>query len=63
MIHANPHIKFFDGDRRGYVRCELDRGSGAPTCGWSPTVATPDAPVYTFASFVVDDGEPGARRV
>ena len=25
MIHANPHIKFFDGDRRGYVRCRVDR--------------------------------------
>jgi phosphodiesterase/alkaline phosphatase D-like protein len=25
MIPANPHIKFFDGDRRGYVRCQLDR--------------------------------------
>jgi phosphodiesterase/alkaline phosphatase D-like protein len=20
----NPHIRFFDGDRRGYVRCRLD---------------------------------------
>ena len=24
MIKFNPHIKFFDGDRRGYVRCVID---------------------------------------
>ena len=25
MIKFNPHIKFFDGDRRGYLRCRVDR--------------------------------------
>ena len=25
MIQFNPDIKFFDGDRRGYVLCKLDR--------------------------------------
>jgi hypothetical protein len=25
-----------------------------------PTVSTPDAPISTFASFVVEDGTPGA---
>jgi len=28
-----------------------------------PTVSTPDASVSTFASFVVQDGEPGAQEV
>ena len=28
-----------------------------------PTVSTPDAPVSTFASFVVEDGQPGAQKV
>ncbi|MEJ7703355.1 MAG: alkaline phosphatase D family protein [Geodermatophilaceae bacterium] len=23
MIKFNPHIQFFDGDRRGYVRCTV----------------------------------------
>jgi alkaline phosphatase D len=27
------------------------------------TVSRPDATVYTFASFVVEDGRPGAQRV
>lgn len=35
MIPANPHIKFFDGDRRGYVRCLVDRDHGGWTCAWS----------------------------
>ena len=63
MIDANPHIKFFDGDRRGYVRCELDRQQWRTDLQMVPTVSTPEAPVYTYASFVVDDGEPGARQV
>jgi hypothetical protein len=27
------------------------------------TVSRPDAPVSTFASFVVEDGQPGAQQV
>jgi hypothetical protein len=29
----------------------------------SDTVLQPDAPLYTLATFVTDDGEPGARRI
>jgi alkaline phosphatase D len=61
MIVANPHIKFFDGDRRGYVRCRLDRERWLTDLRMVPTVHTRDAPVATFASFVVEDGRPGAQ--
>ncbi len=40
MIDANPHIKFFDGDRRGYVRCELDRRQWRTDLQMVPTVKT-----------------------
>jgi alkaline phosphatase D len=63
MIPANPHIRFFDGDRRGYVRCLLDRREWRTDLRMVTTVSRPDAPVYTFASFVVEDGRPGAQRV
>ena len=63
MIDANPHIKFFDGDRRGYVRCTLDRRQWRTDLRMVPTVSRSDAPVSTFASFVVEDGRPGAQRV
>jgi alkaline phosphatase D len=63
MIPANPHIKFFDGDRRGYVRCLVDRASWRTDLRMVETVSRPEAPVETFASFVVEDGRPGAVRV
>jgi alkaline phosphatase D len=61
MIEANPHIKFFDGDRRGYVRCLVDRGQWRTDLRMVSTVRRPDAPVTTFASFAVEDGMPGAQ--
>ena len=63
MIPFNPHIKFFDGDRRGYVRCKLDKDEWRTDLRMVSTVSTPDAPVATFASFVVEDGQPGAEQV
>jgi alkaline phosphatase D len=63
MIDANPHIKFFDGDRRGYVRCTLDRRQWRTDLRMVSTVSRSDAPVSTFASFVVENGRPGAQQV
>jgi alkaline phosphatase D len=63
MIPENPHIKFFDGDRRGYVRCSLDHEQWLTDLRMVTTVSRPDAPVYTLASFVVEDGVPGAQQV
>jgi alkaline phosphatase D len=60
MIDANPHIKFFDGDRRGYVRCRLDRQRWLTDLRMVPTVRNRDAPVATFASFAVENGRAGA---
>ena len=62
MIADNPHIKFFDGDRRGYVRCQVDREQWRTDLRMVSTVSRSDAPVSTFASFVVEDGRPGARQ-
>ena len=63
MIGFNPHIKFFDGDRRGYVRCHVEREQWRTDLRMVTTVSTPDAPEYTLASFVVEDGRPGAHQV
>jgi alkaline phosphatase D len=61
MIGANPHIKFFDGDRRGYVRCNVDRRR--TDLRMVSTVSRTDAPVSTFRSFEVANGRPGAVQV
>ena len=59
----NPHIKFFDGDRRGYLRCQFDKDQMRTDLQMVTTVSRADAPATTFASFVVQDGVPGAVRV
>jgi alkaline phosphatase D len=61
MIGFNPHIKFFDGDRRGYVRCEAGRSELRAELRVVSTVSRPDAPESTFAAFAVEDGRPGAH--
>ena len=63
MIKFNPHIKFFDGDRRGYQSCHVDRHRFRTDLEMVRTVSRPDAEQYTFASFEVQDGRPGAHRV
>ena len=63
MIKYNPHIKFFDGDRRGYVRCSVDRNRWTTDLRMVPTVSRADARASTFASFVVESGRPGAVQV
>jgi alkaline phosphatase D len=62
MIQYNPHIKFFDGDRRGYMRCRIEPSAMRVDMQVVSTVSRPDAPESTYASFVVEDGSPGAVR-
>jgi alkaline phosphatase D len=63
MVPDNPHIRFFDGDRRGYVRCTVTPDAWTTDLRMVSTVSQSDASVETFASFVVEDGTPGANQV
>ncbi|WP_432523666.1 alkaline phosphatase D family protein [Kineococcus sp. SYSU DK006] len=63
MIGYNPHVRFFDGDRRGYVRCTVTPREWRTELRMTPTVSTPDAPTSTWRTFVVEDGRPGAQEV
>ncbi|GAA4449233.1 alkaline phosphatase D family protein [Phytohabitans houttuyneae] len=62
MIRYNPHIRFFDGDRRGYVRCEVRRAEMRAELRVVSTVSRRDAPESVYARFAVEDGRPGAVR-
>lgn len=62
MIGFNPHIKFFDGDRRGYVRGRVTPERLTVDLQMVRTVSRRDAERYTYASFAVEDGVPGAHR-
>ena len=62
-LSDNPHTKFFDGAFRGYVRCHLTRDRWQSDFRTVSTILDPNAPVSTLASFVVEDGKPGAQPV
>jgi len=62
-VAEQPHVKFFDGQYRGYVRCHLDRTRMRTDFRVVPTVQSPSAPVCTLATFEVESGTPGAQQV
>ncbi len=59
MIPWNPHITFF-ADRRGYQRVELTPERWSTDLRMVETVTDPTAGVQTLASYVVENGQPGA---
>jgi len=58
----NPHIKFGDSTRRGYTTVELSGKACVARLRAVKSVADAAAPVSTLATFVVEDGRPGAQR-
>jgi alkaline phosphatase D len=63
ITRENPHVKFADVTRRGYVRVELTRGGARADFRGLEHVKSRDARAETIASYVVEDGRPGAQRV
>ena len=61
-LRDSPHIRFFDNRRRGYTRCTVIRERWYTDLRVVDTVERPGAGVRTLASFVVEDGRPGAER-
>jgi alkaline phosphatase D len=61
-LAENPHIKFFN-NQRGYVRCTLTPETWRTDYRVVPFVSQPDSRVFTRASFVVEDANPGIRQV
>jgi len=62
QLAENPHIRFYNG-QRGYVRCSLKPDRWQTDYKVLATVAQPGAPVINRASFVVENGKPGAKRI
>lgn len=59
---VNPHVKFYN-IQRGYVSCRLDAEQWTSEFKVLPQVTTPDAPISTRATYVIEDGRPGAQPV
>jgi alkaline phosphatase D len=61
IAQANPHIHFAESTKRGYVVLDFSRERAEARLRVVGTVKEPDSPVTTRASFVVEEGRPGAR--
>ncbi len=59
LLATNPHVKFLDV-RNGYTVCDVTPDRWQADYRALKTVETADSPVATIASFVVEDGRPGA---
>lgn len=52
----NPHVRYFDGSRRGYLRCEVTEQSWRTDVRTVETIEVRQAPVSTSASYAVEAG-------
>lgn len=57
----NPHVRYFDGSRRGYLRCELTKDSWRTDARTVDSIDVRESPTRTTASFVVENGRPGLQ--
>ncbi|MFO1079261.1 MAG: alkaline phosphatase D family protein [Reyranellaceae bacterium] len=60
-VRANPHIKYARGDRRGFATVELTRAQCSVGFEAVDDVKVETSPVHRLASFVVENGRPGAH--
>lgn len=61
-LAENPHVKFFNA-QRGYVRATLTPERWQTDYRVVAAVTRPDAEISTRASFVVENGQPGVKRL
>jgi alkaline phosphatase D len=52
----NPHVRYFDGLKRGYLRCEIGRDAWHTDVRVVDTIAVRETSVHTSASFQVPAG-------
>ena len=62
FLPDNPHLRFVSAERRGYVRAELTAARMRVDLRAVRSVTDPRAEIDTLASFVVENGRPGAVR-
>ena len=62
MLADNPHMKLVDSRYRGYVRVEVTPGQLRADLRAMESVTRPDAACGTLASYMVEDGRPGAQK-
>jgi alkaline phosphatase D len=61
MVPYNPHIKYFEGDRRGYFKATITPSLLQLDLRFVSSVEDPAGTGYTEASFIVEEGMAGAQ--
>ena len=59
-LRINPHLKYGNGEKRGYVAIELSAASLAAHFEAVDDVHDPQSGVHRLKSFAVESGKPGA---
>ncbi|MEL4895977.1 alkaline phosphatase D family protein [Crocosphaera sp. Alani8] len=57
----NPHVKFFNGTKHGYVRCTVTPEFFKSDFRAVSTISSVNASIDTLQSFVVKNGQPGVQ--
>ncbi|MFM0740880.1 alkaline phosphatase D family protein [Paraburkholderia xenovorans] len=58
----NPHINFYDASKRGYMRCTFNENRMTTDLRTIDTVFNPGGTVATERSYVVENGQVGAKN-
>jgi alkaline phosphatase D len=61
-LKRNPHLKYAEGETRGYGLVDLTRNTCQVTFRGVQTTRVEASPVRDLAKFVVEAGEPGLKR-
>jgi alkaline phosphatase D len=62
FLPDNPHIRFFDSRKRGYVSVDVDAKAMTARMRVISEVAEPKATVSTLKTFAVENGKPGVAE-
>jgi alkaline phosphatase D len=62
ILAENPHLKYGNGERRGYVRASIAGGRFHAELVGLETVKKPNSRAEVLARFVVEDGKAGPQR-
>ncbi len=62
-VENNKHIKYMNGEARGYVRVALSKNKADVTLRSVESVKVADAPIKDLKSYLVEKGKPGAVPV
>jgi alkaline phosphatase D len=60
MVPFNPHIKYYEGDRRGYMKATVTKSQLQVDLRFVTTVEDSGGTGYTERTFYVEDRNPGA---